>query len=300
MVNADQLRPLPVHEAGSIPKTWDDFIPFAKEVADKNGVKTAFAFNGAGQSPAEAVAYQFGGTSFLDSETCAYGSGECIRAARFTVDLFDRYKTDSRDNVNAREAFGTGNAPFTFQWSWFIGMLDRTYKDMHFGTGPLPASDGTPPYGRYGDNAGFSATYTDDKKKEAAEIFWKMLMTTEFQKEFAPLRGLVSAHLEVRESELYKAQPHITAKEIISKGPAVNDDDPPSEISTFRNRAWSAIKDGGADIAATLKEAEKRANGVLSKMDNWLLWGKAGRKQGRKSSKATHCLVRGRAIPGVE
>lgn len=323
MVNADQLRPLPIdeawvekkmgkevanrfkikgnyyvlpngnmtsllfyntdhlkkagYEAGSIPKRWDGFIPFARKVADANGLKTYLAFNGTAHNFAEAVAYQLGGTSFLDSETCVYGSAEWIRAAQFVIDLFDKYKADSRDNVNSREAFGTGKSPFVYEWSWFIGMMQGTYTDINFATGPLPTPDGTPPYGRYGDNAGFSVTYTDDKKKEAAELFWQMLMTTEFQKEFAPLRGLVSAHLEVRESELYAAQPFSTAKEIISKGFAVNDGDPPSEITTFRNRAWSAIQDGGADIETALKEAEKGANGVLAKMDNWLLWGKEGR-----------------------
>jgi ABC-type glycerol-3-phosphate transport system substrate-binding protein len=274
--NTDHLKKAGV-DAGSIPKKWDDFVPFAGKVAGANGLKTSLAFNGTAHNFAEAVAYQLGGTSFLDSETCVYGSEQWVQAAQFVMDLFDKYKTDSRDNVQSREAFGTGKAPFVYEWSWFIGMMQGTYKDINFETRALPTPNGTPPHGRYGDNAGFSVTYTDEKKKEAAELFWKMLMTTEFQKEFAPLRGLVSANLEVRESELYAAQPFITAKELISKGLAVNDGDPPSEVTTFRNRAWSAIQDGGADIRTALKEAEKETNRVLAKMDNWLLWGKKGR-----------------------
>ena len=177
-----------------------------------------------------------------------------------------------------RQTFGSGNAPFVSQWSWFIGMMDGTYKDIKYGTHPMPTPDGTPPYGRYGDNAGFSVTYTDKKKKEAADLFWKMLMTTEFQMEFALLRGLVSSHIEVRESHLYAAQPYNTAKEIISNEWAVNDGDPPAEVTTAIGRALESIRDTGADIRTTLKDAEEKVDSVLADMDNWLLWGAEGLK----------------------
>jgi len=94
--NTDHLKKAG-YEAGSIPKRWDGFIPFARKVADANGLKTYLAFNGTAHNFAEAVAYQLGGTSFLDSETCVYGSEEWIRAAQFVIDLFDKYKADSRD-----------------------------------------------------------------------------------------------------------------------------------------------------------------------------------------------------------
>jgi len=265
----------------NIPKIWDEFLSMAQKMTDLGKGQPGFAINGKHAFIVDAVMYQKGGFLYKNNKEVMFDTQQLREALQFNLDLYDKYKIDTRRGLSAMEAFGTGKAPLMFSWSWFIGYMDRTYPETPYNTCVLPTFTGKPPYGRFGYNLGYCITAIDPVKIMAACEFYKFLTSPDFQYGFAIARGCIPTQLRLREKAKFRSDPFRSVVHALQPGNTIN----AGEID-FSSLAvtdiFSAMCDAavleGKPRAEALGVAQKEASEAMKRFrDPWnLLWGKEG------------------------
>ncbi|MBA7494548.1 hypothetical protein ES702_05124 [subsurface metagenome] len=265
----------------SAPKTWDELLSMAQKMTDLEKGQPGFAVNGKHPFIVDAVMYQKGGFFYKNNEEVTLDTQPLREAVQFNLDLYDKYRVDTRRGLSAMEVFGAGKAPLMFSWSWFIGYMDRIYPETPYGTWMLPTFTGKPPYGRFGYNLGFCVTAIDPVKEKAAWEFYKFLMSSDFQYGFAIARGCIPTQLKLRRKLKFQSDPFTSVITALQPGNTINagEIDFSSPVLTdIITGMCDAVVLGGKPIEETVTAAQKEASEIMKRLrDPWnLLWGKEG------------------------
>ena len=207
-----------------IPKTWDEFMPWAKELTEYDSTgrptKKGFTFShGIGNVTSlwEAMLFQLGGALAHDvnddgiADEGAINSPECKEALLTIKEMYDKYKLDTID-AKARDDFGMDRAYTLYCWLWFQGFMERPgigYPAVHhYGIARLPTFTGEEkPMGAIGCEHGFSVTDQgqDARKLEAAWKLWSFLYSDDFLVKFCLKRGILPNKTSLRRHpDIYK------------------------------------------------------------------------------------------------
>jgi len=257
-----------------IPNTWKEFIAIAQKMTDLAKDIQGFPIRGREGSMWNALLYQNGGFIFRNEKEAMLADKPGEDAFQFLLDIYDKYKVSSRTSLSAQEAFGQGKAPFSYNWTWFIGTILTTYPDIHFGTRVLPTPTGKPPFGSYGPSYGLFVSGVDAKKMPAAWEFWKFVISPDFQLGWAMLRGLIPARLEAQKPEIFGKSPYKAIGEAAQNGISLSFY--PDEISKLVLGTMPDEIMNGAPIKETMQKIQAQVNTYLKEhyRDCWI-YGKA-------------------------
>jgi multiple sugar transport system substrate-binding protein len=165
------------YKAADVPKTWDDFALFAKELTKLDGdliSQAGFAFNGYAKYIWNDMMYQQGAhvynqtKSFINSEPSE-------KAWQTLVDFYDTHRINDRAFLPYDQAFGAGKAAITQVWTWFGSTLEANYPDIDWSPALYPTFTGKGPYGRfdYDGPAWMVTTLAEGDRLLAALEFFK-------------------------------------------------------------------------------------------------------------------------------
>ncbi|NOZ29866.1 MAG: extracellular solute-binding protein [Chloroflexi bacterium] len=268
-----------------IPTKWEDFIKWAQELTiwDGDEVKQwGFTFAGSGSALADAVCFQLGGWTYKNHKEVLIDSPEMKEAYQFVLDLFDKYKLDSRFSpLTPRDRLGQGQAVTAYEWTWVQGFLTNQYPDLKWGTVVNPTFTGEPPYGRASDDLGFAVTtQTEDPDRlNAIWTLWRYLVGPDYQRRYVKFRGTHPSLLELwDEPDFTPENPRWRAIAITTqpgnyRAPGIW----PIEIVPLWGNAWTLIRDEGVPIDEAVAQVKPQMQKILEENDySSFLLGKDG------------------------
>jgi ABC-type glycerol-3-phosphate transport system substrate-binding protein len=263
-----------------IPKNWDDFLTWAKDITVWDGDNlelSGMAFWGNEFSMYEDLRIQFAGPiegNFFPTESSIiHNDGPGNSAWQFIMDLFDVHKLDSKEEgLQSRERFGAGRAVTLYQWTWFNGIMDTQYTDIDWGMVLPPTLSGEAVYGRRGPDVGFTVTTQDDTHLNAAWTFYSYLFSPAYLARYCVLRGIQPSLKEMWDDPDFSAQSGSRWGVIAVKNRPENSVDfgfHPLELTDINNRILPAIRDEGEAISEVLQRVEDAGNEFLSANPQW-------------------------------
>jgi len=265
-----------------IPKKWDDFIKWAQDLTIWEGdeVKQAgFAFNKQEYAVQQSAMYQQGGFFFKNREEVALRDQVVLDSYQFMLDMYDKYKLDSRTSPLCRDLFTLGKAVTCCSWTWWNGFLMDQFPQLKWGTVPWPTFTGDPPYTRASDDVGFIvATQSDDANHlDAAWTLWRFLVGPDYQRQYCVLRGVQPALVSVRGEEQFgEKNPHWRAvAATMQPGNYVTDGIFAAELDDMISSTYSTVKEG-TPIKEALEQVAKQVEQAMSTIEQPLLWGREG------------------------
>jgi ABC-type glycerol-3-phosphate transport system substrate-binding protein len=267
-----------------IPPTWDEFIPWAKEMTVWEGdelVRTGFAFSGGGAGLSDAIRFQMGGWWFVDDQTCAWAEDASVNAHQFVLDLFDKEKLDSRVGLPVVDMFAQGKAVTAHFWTWRQGFWMTEYPELNWGTIPNITFTGEGPYGRASDDVGFSVTTQREGQDvtDACWTLWRYFVGPDYMRRYVQFRGVHPSLIELWDEPIFSADDGrwrgiaITTAPGNYRAPGVW----PAEISDAWSRSWTRMRDEGTPAKEALVDGCAEMEEVLERQEEWpLILGKTG------------------------
>ena len=261
-----------------IPKKWDEFFKWAKDVTIMKGDavdQAGFAiFGSEGTLISEYRAQKGGfdaGTRFEKKDKINLTRQIEIDAHQFALDVFDKWKIDDRAGVTYQERFGRGKAVTTIAYTWNNGFFNDQFPDIKFGTLLPPRFEEKGPYGEHSPDVGFAVSTQKDANMEASWKLWRYLVGPDYQKRYAIPRG-VQPSLKVLWPEKAfdgsdKKWNAVTKKNTPPNG--IDGGFSTIEFNQITGVAWGPIRDQKANIKEKLKEVETRANEYLKTRPMW-------------------------------
>lgn len=277
--NAGLLKELG-YKPEDIPAKWDDFLKWATEVTQWDGdtlVRSGFAFYGNESSVQGALRHQLGGAldgnQFETKEIVRGGDEIGVEAWKFTMDLYDVHKLDSKtEGLNARERFGAGNAVTLYNWTWFNGFMDTQYKDIEWGLHLEPTFSGEPLYGNRGPDVGFTVTSQNEGNLESAYKFYRYLVSPAYLAKYCKFRGVQPSLKTMWTDANFSEESGEHWAPVAIKNRPENSVDwgfNPRELGDILGRALASIRDEGQDIATVLKALDEEGNAFLKANPQW-------------------------------
>jgi ABC-type glycerol-3-phosphate transport system substrate-binding protein len=281
--NLDLLNQLK-YTPEQIPDKWEDFTKWAKDVTlwEGNTLKrSGFSIFGAEGSLVSEYRIQKGGWQdgnlFPTKSSVTLARDLEYEAYQFTLDFYDRHRTDAKDGVASNEKFGTGRAVTTFIWTWNNGFIETQFKFNNFGIKLAPqlnpGSGG--PLGQAGPDVGFCGTVqaTSGPQVEAAWTFWRYLVGPDYLKRYCVLRGVqpsLKSMWNMPEFSEEKGGPKwATLAKKMKPGNNLDSGFNSIELTQILARAMPQIRDEKADPKKVLPEIEKQANDYLKANPQW-------------------------------
>ena len=265
-----------------IPKKWDDFIKWAQTMTIWKGdelVQTGFAFNKQGYAVQQTVMYQRGGFYFKNSKETLIRDPVVLDSYQFMVDMYDKYKLDSRNSLLCRDMFQQGKVATACSWTWWNGFLVQMFPNMKWGTVPWPSFTGGPPYTRADDDVSFVvATPTKETDRlDAAWTLWRFVVGPDYQRQYCVLRGVHPALITLRGEDRFSeadAQWRAVAM-TMAPGNFISEGIWANELNTMIQTSHDKIL-AGTPIKDAVEETAKRMEQVMPSLNQVLLWGKDG------------------------
>jgi ABC-type glycerol-3-phosphate transport system substrate-binding protein len=265
-----------------IPKKWDDFIKWAQTMTVWKGdelQQTGFAFHKQGYAVQQTVMYQRGGFYFKNAKETLIRDPVVLDSYQFMVDMYDKYKLDSRTSLLCRDMFQQGKAATACSWTWWNGFLEQMYASMSWGTVPFPTFTGQPPYTRADDDVSMivATPPKDPDRLEAAWTLWSFLIGPEYQRQYSVLRGVQPARISLRSEERFSDQdPHWRAVAMtMAPGNFISEGIWANELNTMILTSHENIL-AGTPIKDAVEQTAKRMEQVMPTIEQPLLWGKEG------------------------
>lgn len=270
-----------------IPRKWDDFIPWAKELTIWEGDEIkqwGFTFVVTFSVLWDTLVTQMGGFMYKNSKESLLDDPLAIEAWQFILDLLDVHKLDIRTApLTPQDRLGQGMAVTAFNFGWIAGFLNNEYPKLKWGTVAMPTFTGKPPYGRSSDDLGFCVT-TQKKDPDEIEAVWTLyryLVGPDYQRRYCPLRG-VHPSLRVLHAEKQFTEEDPKWRGIFLHTQPGNfraDGVWPAECTPLQwPEVWERIVNKGEPIKTVLTEQAAKIEKVLAEMDLPLLNGKDGWK----------------------
>lgn len=190
-----------------IPKKWDEFFKWAKDVTIMKGDavdQAGFAiFGSEGTLISEYRAQKGGfdaGTRFEKKDKINLTRPIEIEAHQWALDVYDKHKVDDRSGVTYQERFGRGKAVTAIAYTWNNGFFNDQFPDVKFGTILPPRFEDKGPYGEHSPDVGFAVSTQKDAHMEASWKLWRYLVGPDYLRRYSIPRG-VQPSLKVLWSE---------------------------------------------------------------------------------------------------
>ena len=265
-----------------IPKKWDDFIKWAQTMTVWKGdelQQTGFAFNKQGYAVQQTVMYQRGGFYFKNPKETLIRDPVVLDSYQFMVDMYDKYKLDSRNSLLCRDMFQQGKAATAASWTWWNGFLEQMFANMNWGTVPWPTFTGQPPYTRADDDVSMvvTAPSKDPDRLEAAWALWSFLTGSDYQRQYSVLRGVHPGRITLRSEDRFSDQnAHWRAVAMtMAPGSFISEGIWANELNNMILTSHENVL-AGTPIKDAVEQAAKRMEQVMPSMEQPLLWGKEG------------------------
>jgi ABC-type glycerol-3-phosphate transport system substrate-binding protein len=272
-----------------VPKTWDEFARFAKQLTKFNGSQMAqagFAFNNYARYIWNDMMYQQGAHVY-DSTKSFVNTPESEHAFQTLVDFYDKYQINDRTFLAFDEAFGTGKAATTQVWTWFGSTLEANYPDIDWAPVMYPTFTGKGPYGRfdYDGPAWMVTTLATGDKLAAAEELVKfhchdyqflvershtvgMILVTEPHPDYESMFAQVAAKDSPTQEERREQSLAVLARQF--DGGMVF----PGEVAAPFDDMWGKMSDAilinKKPIKQVLGDYQKQYDEMLSKTHFWI------------------------------
>lgn len=263
-----------------IPTTWDEFIPWAKELTvwDGNTLSRAgFAIYGSEESLQQVLRHHLAGpidgNQFPTKDSIRLADDPGIQAWQFIMDLYDMHQVDSRtEGLLGRDRFGAGQAVTMYNWTWFNGFMDTQYPDVEWGIMLDPTFSDGPIYGNRGPDVGFTVTSQQEANMDATWTLYRYLVSPDYLAKYCKLRGIQPSLTSMWNDPEFSADsgPHWAA--VAVKNRPENSVDwgfNPRELTDIVARSLPAIRDEGEDIATVLQRNEADGNAFLQSNPQW-------------------------------
>ena len=265
-----------------IPKKWDDFIKWAQTMTVWKGdelEQTGFAFHKQGYAVQQTAMYQRGGFYFKNPKELLIRDPGVLDSYQFMVDMYDKYKLDSRNSPLCRDMFQLGKAATAASRTWWNGFLVKMFPNLKWGTVPWPTFTGEPPYTRADDDVSFVVTALpkDSDRLEAAWTLWRFVVGPDYQRQYCVLRGVQPAHINLRsEDQFTDKNPQWRAVAMtMAPGNFVSEGIWANELNNMILTSHDNVL-AGTPIKDAVEQAAKRMEQVMPSMEQPLLWGKEG------------------------
>src|SRR5581483_7627932 len=264
-----------------IPKTWEEFFRWAKDLTTYKGDavdQAGFAIYGSeGTLISEYRAQKGGfeaGTRFEAKDKINLTRDVEVSGNQFALDVYDKWKLDDRSGVTYQDRFGRGKAVTMIAYTWNNGFISQQFPDVKFGTTLPPRFEMKPPYGEDSPDVGFAVM--SGKDTDAAWKLWRYLVGPDYQRRYAIPRG-VQPSLKVlwKEKEFDGSDKMWNAVAKKNMPPNGLDSGFVSvELGNILGTSWAPIRDQKANIKDTLAQVEKKANDYLKERPQWsaLTW----------------------------
>jgi ABC-type glycerol-3-phosphate transport system substrate-binding protein len=270
-----------------IPNTWDEFIPWAKELTVwEGGEITQWGFSIVGAPWFwDSLATQKGTFMFKNSNESNLDDPLIAEAWRFVLDLFDEHELEFRNaplggphERVAQEMAFTG-AQFGFGAGWF----PTQYPDAHWGTVTLPTYDGRAPYGRASYDFGFCMTSQKEDQAEVDAVWtlFRYLVGPDYQARYARLRGLQPSLRELYDQERFSEddQEWRGIAQTAAPGGFRADGVWPDEVTPLIHQdLYERIVNQEEPVEETLMDHKEQIDAVVAEMELPWLYGEEGWK----------------------
>ena len=263
-----------------IPTTWDEFVPWAKDLTvwDGNTLSRAgFAIYGSEESLQQVLRHHLAGpldgNQFPTKDSIRLADAPGVSAWEFIMDLYDVHQVDSRtEGLLGRDRFGAGNAVTMYNWTWFNGFMDTQYPEVEWGIMLDPTFSGGPIYGNRGPDVGFTVTSQQEANMDATWTLYRYLVSPDYLAKYCKLRGIQPSLTSMWSDPEFSTDsgPHWAAVAI--KNLPENSVDwgfNPRELTDIVGRSLPAIRDEGEDIVTVLQRNEADGNTFLQSNPQW-------------------------------
>jgi ABC-type glycerol-3-phosphate transport system substrate-binding protein len=256
-----------------LPNNLADLIPFAQELtewAEGDAEPAVTAWPLAGGTTFDfytALVDNLGGFWWLDDGTSGFGEPEWEEAWRMTLAMFDTYRLDARQGLDAIERFYAGKSYFLPQQLWVGRVLRTDHPDIEWGVMTHPTPNGQAPYGWKEAHTGWGnlSIKTGDALDATWEV-WKALYSPEWTRANALNSNYIPGRLEAQNQEPFVAENPQWAGAIVKHEPG-NSVCPgfwPADMWDIINTAWEQVYLNNADVAETLQAAKRDADALLA------------------------------------
>jgi len=261
------------YEPSDLPKKISDMILFCQELTQWEEGQTEpklAAWPLAGGTTFDfytAVVDNLGGFWWLDDTTSGFGEPEWEEAWTLTMAMFDVFKLDAREGLDAIDRFYNGKAFFLPQQLWVGNVLRRDWPNINWGIMTHPTPSGGPPYGWKEWHTGWgNLSIQKGEALNAAWQVWKAVYSPEWTRANALGANYIPGRLEAQGKPPFTEDNPQWAGAIEKHKPG-NSVCPgywPAELWKTSNEAFEAVYKGGADIHDSLQQAKQAADVVLA------------------------------------
>jgi len=267
-----------------IGSTWEEAAETFEKLTKWNGnflMQAGFAFNGMMPTLFSDYIRQQGKATWIKTKEgyfkWSFNNEETKKAVRFILDLYDKYKVNTREFLNWNEAFGTGRAAIVPWWTWGGSFLEATYPDLEWGAVPRPRFEGTGAYGYCNeiDSIYFVTTSAKGEELEAAWKFWEFIsMRDENIRTICKAAGIIPLKKSLLDDPwISERSDFLALKEqmIDPTGGQVFFGSVPSSWGEALTKAIEEIVYTNADIDSVLQKYEDYGNKALKDGKYWIV-----------------------------
>ncbi|MCC9075155.1 extracellular solute-binding protein [Litorilinea aerophila] len=263
-----------------IPRKWDDFLIWAKDVTAWDGdtlTRSGMAIFANEYSLYEDLRYQIAGpldgNIFETKDRWRHTDDVGQQAWQFVMDIFKVHRLDSiEEGLVSRERFGAGQAVTLYNWTWFNGFMETQYADVDWGLVLPPTMSGEPIYGRRGPDVGFTVTTQNENHLDASYTFYRYLVSPAYLARYCKLRGIQPSLKAMWDDPEFSEDSGPRWAPIAIKNRPENSVDAgfwPRELVDISNQIVPAIRDEGEDIPTVLQRVEEAGNEFLQANPQW-------------------------------
>jgi multiple sugar transport system substrate-binding protein len=255
-----------------IPRSWDDFMPFAQQLTKKDDAGT-FTQVGCGFNDPYVrslifygLIYQLGGWVFGEDRASAlWNSEEGIAAIQFLQDWYHKWQVEDPTGLSGADAFGNGQAPLFLTYGYYAGALDSRYpviaNKWDAVSIPTFTGEGLPAWGLVQPDDGFCVSaWTTPEKKEAAFAFIKETSTgLEGERGWMQAMSSPSDYKDLVDDEFVQTKPNLKAQ-AESLPYCINIAENPSEADKFLQEMFDEVILNQGDPKAAADNAVEQMN----------------------------------------
>jgi ABC-type glycerol-3-phosphate transport system substrate-binding protein len=259
-----------------IPRSWDDFMPFAQQLAKKDDSGT-FTQVGCGFNDPYVrslmfygLIYQQGGWAFGEDRASAlWNSEEGVAALQFLQDWYHKWQVEDPTGLSGADAFGNGQAPLFLTYGYYAGALDSRYPAIanKWDAVSIPTftGEGLPAWGLLQPDDGFCVSaWIEPERKEAAFKFIQDTSTgMEGERGWMMAMSSPPDYKDLVDDDYVKTLPNLAAQ-AESLPYCVNIAENPSEADKFLQEMFDEVILNQGDPKAAADNAVEQMNAAFA------------------------------------
>ncbi len=281
--NVDLLKAAGM-ENKDIGRTYDSLIAAAQKLtkwSDNRLIQAGFAFNGYLETFFNNAIRQEGKPVWSKISEgkfkLHFNTPEAKRAAQLCLDLYDKYRVNTREFLNWNEALGTGKGAIVPWWTWGGPYMNANYPDIKWGAWYCPTYTGHGPYGYCNemDNVYFVTTSAKGDRTAPAWKLWEFIsINDENARLICQAKGIIPLKKSLIQDAWIAQQPdlQILREQMLDpKGGQIFFGSAVESWGVNTGKAIEAIAIHGKKMEETFQAYENIINEDMAKIDAWIV-----------------------------